>query len=79
MAVDILKENIFAEGDFYEGDLLKSVLTVEATYWENNYQDWKEVNDLFILRREELEQYDTSKGIKQGWLDSYREFSQIHK
>lgn len=33
VALDKLSQNILAEGDFYEGDLLKSVLTIEAKFW----------------------------------------------
>ncbi len=32
----ILKSNIFAEGDLYEGDLLKSVLDIKEDFWESH-------------------------------------------
>ena len=36
MALEQLTENILAEGDFYEGDLLKAVLTSPQGFWERN-------------------------------------------
>ncbi|MBU2020272.1 MAG: hypothetical protein KJ941_11560 [Bacteroidetes bacterium] len=37
IALEFLNENILAEGDFYEGDLLNAISEVNKTYWiENN-------------------------------------------
>lgn len=79
MAIDVLRDNIFAEGDFYEGDLLKSVLTVDRSYWKTNYREWEIVKELFDSKEEELKEYDTSKTIKKGWFEAYQEFLQIHE
>ncbi len=35
LALDILENNILAEGNFYEGDLLLAVLTSEKHFWES--------------------------------------------
>ena len=35
-ALDVLTNNIMAEGDYYEGDLLKSILTIDSSFWEKN-------------------------------------------
>ena len=34
LALDVLGENPKAEGDFYEGDLLKALLSVEHSFWK---------------------------------------------
>lgn len=47
LALDKLKENILAEGDYYPGDLLKSVLTSKESYWLNEINNWKLLCDLF--------------------------------
>lgn len=41
LALETLEDNIFAEGNFYCGDLLDSVLKVGKRFWENNpiYKD----------------------------------------
>jgi hypothetical protein len=38
LAVEKLKEDVFAEGDFYPGDLLKSVVNVESGFWFKHKQ-----------------------------------------
>ncbi|MBI1184049.1 hypothetical protein GC194_07250 [bacterium] len=35
LAFAILRENILAEGDYYEGDLLKAILNIERDFWQN--------------------------------------------
>lgn len=37
IAIEELKENILAEGDYHEGDLLKSVLTSEVEFWSERF------------------------------------------
>ena len=41
MAIEVLKQNILATGDLYEGDLLANVIS-ESTfdYWRRNPEDW---------------------------------------
>ena len=38
LALEELEKNILAAGDFYEGDLLKAVLTCNQEFWENDHQ-----------------------------------------
>src|SRR5580658_6464547 len=40
LALETLKEDIWAEGDFFEGDLLKNVLAVSTDFWHNNKGYW---------------------------------------
>ena len=39
MAIQKLEDNIFAEGDFYEGDLLSAVLQVSDEYWKSHNEE----------------------------------------
>ena len=55
LALDELKQNILAEGDFYEGDLLKSVLTSDTDYWKTEKENWSLVVNLFKEKRKELD------------------------
>ncbi len=63
LAIETLTENLFAEGDMYEGDLLKSVLEVETKFWDDNKNYWEQLNDLIKDRRQEIKEmkFDTSK------------------
>lgn len=47
MAIELLKSNILAEGDLYEGDLLTSVISTPTfDYWKNNKYHWLTVKQL---------------------------------
>ncbi len=63
LAIETLAGNLFAEGDMYEGDLLKSVLDVDTKFWDNNKNYWQQLNDLFKDRQHEIKEmkFDISK------------------
>jgi CDI immunity proteins len=46
LAIEKLKENLFAEGDYYPGDLLKMILDVDIEFWKNNKELWIEIDTL---------------------------------
>ena len=78
IALDKLKENVFAEGDFYEGDLLISILTSDPKYWVDNKSNWKAVCETFETNVERLKQFDTTWEIRKNWFDNYELFRRIH-
>ena len=41
LAIESLTKDLFSEGDFYPGDLLKSVLSVDTNFW-NTHKEWRE-------------------------------------
>lgn len=53
-AIEILSNDLFAEGDFYEGDLLSNVLKIRNEFWEDNKDYWNEINNLIKNRKEEI-------------------------
>ena len=63
LAIETLTDNLFAEGDYYEGDLLKSVLDVDTKFWDDNKNYWQQLNDLIKDRRQEITKikFDLSK------------------
>ena len=56
LAIEVLTENLFAEGDFYDGDLLQSVLNINSVFWSANRQYWVELDSLIKQRLEEIEE-----------------------
>lgn len=54
IAIEVLRDNILAEGDLYPGDLLKSVLTVDAAFWMQNNKMKLEMIAIFESRRDAL-------------------------
>lgn len=54
LAIEILSSNLFAEGDFYEGDLLQVVLNIDRRFWNDNRAYLVEVNSLIANCKEEM-------------------------
>lgn len=54
LALETLTNELFAEGDYYEGDLLKNVLEINTEFWNNNKNYWLALNELTKDRREEI-------------------------
>jgi len=54
LAFETLSVDLFAEGDFFEGDLLKNVLSIRTEFWDNNKVYWLRLNDLIKNRRNEI-------------------------
>ncbi len=46
MAIEVLVENPFISGDFYEGDLLEAVVSADKEFWENNADLWYQVEEI---------------------------------
>ena len=70
LAIETLKKDLFAEGDYYEGDLLKNVLEIDTTFWNSNRKHWQTLNELIVDRRDEIKKakfetinFDNSKNI----------------
>ena len=63
LAIETLTDNLFAEGDMYEGDLLKNVLDVDTKFWDDNKNYWQQLDDLIKDKRHEIKEmkFDISK------------------
>lgn len=48
IAIECLKEDLFAEGMYYPGDLLNNVLSVEASFWLQNEELKRELDQLLM-------------------------------
>ena len=72
LAIDELKQNKLAEGDFYEGDLLKSVLTSDTDYWKMEKENWSLVVNLFKEKSKELD-YNHKE-----LFNSFKDFEKIN-
>ena len=54
LALEVLQEDLFAEGDFFAGDLLSAVLQVNPDFWKTYPTHWKKLNTLLSERRTEV-------------------------
>lgn len=63
LVIETLTNDLFAEGDMYEGDLLKNVLEVDTKFWDDNKNYWQQLNDIIKDRRQEITKmkFDISK------------------
>jgi hypothetical protein len=52
LALEHLRANPFVSGDYYGGDLLKSVLTVKCEFWQVNREMWMQTEE--IIREIEI-------------------------
>ena len=54
LAIEHLRMDIFVEGDFYRGDLLKNVLSIDTKFWTKNKHLWTEIHELIKDKRDEF-------------------------
>ena len=76
MALMKLKENIFLETEFYEGDLLKNLFVINDTpnYWTSHRKEKQELIELYESQKHKLDELDTTSEIKKGIKSAYVEF-----
>lgn len=60
LAIHVLKDDLFAEGDFYPGDLLQNVLNRPSSFWKEHKQLWENVHDLIKDRVDEMARHNIS-------------------
>ena len=56
LALEVLADDLFTEGDFFEGDLLKSVVDIQRVFWTDNPELWQRLNKLMENRVNEIEE-----------------------
>jgi len=66
LAIEKLADNLFAEGDMYEGDLLANVLKIDNAFWKQNPDLWVKLNKLIVKSRDTI----TDMGISLTEFDS---------
>lgn len=62
LALETLSADIFAEGNFYEGDILNNVLAIPTAFWDENKEYWNNLNGLIRDKRPDIamKKIDTS-------------------
>jgi len=74
LALNILKQKPFIETDYFEGDLLKSVISSDVTFWKNENGLKNIVKDIIEKNRKEFDDLDTTEEIKTELLDLFNAF-----
>lgn len=74
LALNILETNIMSEGDYYEGDLLFSVLTSDDGFWVDNKEKATLLKEIYSDKKAIIEDFDTTDNIKHKLHDAYESF-----
>ena len=67
IALDVLRDNIFIDTDFYNGDLLQSILLVDKDFWEDNNK-LKDDLDKLLCQYSEEEKEKFKDGKFEKWI-----------
>ena len=54
IGLEALKHDLFAEGNYYPGDLLKAIVSINPKFWQGNRRLWDELFLLIANRRDEI-------------------------
>jgi hypothetical protein len=57
LAIELLKKNLYAEGNYYEGDLLGAILKIKPENWKGMKEFWSEIDSLIKSRLDELRDF----------------------
>jgi CDI immunity proteins len=75
IAMEILKGNLMAEGDFYEGDLLKAVLTSDKDFWLKNKPLKTSMQTIIENEFNQILNLPIGDKIKLNLLQAYKNFN----
>ena len=78
LTLEILNNNILSEGDYYEGDLLLSVLKSDENYWKSEKENWKIMCSIFEINNEKIMNSDISKNLKSELNILFDQFKTIN-
>ena len=71
LALESLENNYFCSGDFYNGDLLYTVLGIESDYWDKNYALFQRLSAIMFNLEEDYKTY--SEKILPKWEKLFTE------
>ncbi len=57
LALDHLKEDILLEADYYEGDLLSSLLKLPTDFWKENESYYQTLKEMILANQEKLNDF----------------------
>lgn len=78
MALKELENNILAEGDFYPGDLLKSVLRSDSKFWKRDQQKWNALVELYSSKRQFIQESVWSESDYTQLEEVFQAFKKIN-
>ena len=64
LALEALERDPFAEGDFYEGDLLKAVSSIDSSFWLDHRAELQRLSQIARRSLSDLDALDTTDEIR---------------
>lgn len=74
LALNILEKNPFLEGDYYEGDLLKSLLDCGCDFWKGHLKEAKMMDEVVKIAYGLIDGLDVLPKIKTTLLGLMEEY-----
>ncbi len=69
IALEKLQDNLFVEADYYEGDLLSALLSIDVAFWLEHQDHWNLLNQLVRDNGEQIR----AKRISTAKFDSSKD------
>jgi glycine betaine/choline ABC-type transport system substrate-binding protein len=57
LALELLQDDLYVEGNYYAGDLLAAVLQIKPEHWKGNKELWIEIEKLLKDRLDEIRDF----------------------
>ena len=76
LAIEHLKSNIFIETEYYPGDMLTALLTINnnPNYWLEHPDEKEKLINLYVNQKEILLELDITHSITQKIKEAYKNF-----
>lgn len=71
LAFEVLQKDLFAEGDFYPGDLLNMTLQIKHAFWAKHQSYWRQLDSLIKNRLEVLRGYRPKLAVETFYSTTY--------
>lgn len=77
IALNYLKDNLLLETNYYEGDLLHSLLMVPKPFWKSNLNLYSEVYQILIKNKDVLSKLNPYYEADKKLIQDYNAFLQV--
>ena len=77
LAINLLEEDLFLESDFYEGDLLLNLISIDNTYWKKHRDQWEKLHKTLTNQFNNIHQIIFDDSIKTDLIEKHDNFMKI--
>lgn len=77
IALNYLKENLLLETNYYEGDLLHSLLIIPKAFWESNLNLYSELYQILLKNKDVLSKLNPNYEADKKLIQDYNTFLRV--